>query len=222
MISYLPINTKKLWSTGNILVVLINYTDYIYHIPFLVNSLSEEEKFRSVSIVNETDRLNYIIRRAILKQIICRYFSIDLHDIKFDKATLGKPYCIKPSLCRFNIAHSKNNVAFIISDKYEVGIDIEYKNKKRSFEELAKACFTEDEYHQVINSDEKNKAFYKIWTAKEALLKADGIGLSGGIRSVNVADIVLKNKVEVKYRHSLYKIKSLDYRGEYAISFAYR
>lgn len=215
-------NIKKTLHTDNIIILTINYDDYLEYVPVLFTSLSKEESLRSERIIKTSDRQKYIIRKAILREILSLYFTTDKQDISYDKNPFGKPYCIRPSICRFNLSHSKDVVTYIISDKYEVGIDIEYKGKERSFVEIAKTCFTKDESYQVEISENKSAVFYKIWTAKEAVLKADGIGLMGGIKSINVADIIKQNETIVNFRKSIYLINNIDYTGKYTISYAYR
>ncbi len=84
----------------------------------------------------------------------------------------------------FNISHSHNMIAIIISNE-ECGIDIEYLNPNKDITQL-KNRFN-------IENDEE---FYKQWTRKEAYLKKIGTGIKisslfeevNGITSLKVQD----------------------------------
>lgn len=93
-------------------------------------------------------------------------------DIFFNQ--YGKPY-LKNNYIYFNISHSKNMIALIISDN-ECGIDIEYIDKTRNIEGLSKKVLSSKEKEEF----DKNKdieIFYKFWTQKEAYYKYKGFGI---------------------------------------------
>lgn len=77
----------------------------------------------------------------------------------------------------FNLSHSIDLVVCVISTNSSIGIDIEKMTK--NYLGIMPIVFTEDEIHFVNsfrNIKKKLKAFYLIWTRKEALLKAKGKG----------------------------------------------
>ncbi len=83
------------------------------------------------------------------------------------------------------LAHKDCIVAFT---KYKrgVGIDIE-ELKIRDFSHIMSFCFNENELDFYQNSSDKLMAFYKIFTAKEAIIKASGDGVSD-IKSASFFD----------------------------------
>lgn len=93
--------------------------------------------------------------------------SLSEHEITF--APPQKPR-FSSSALHFNISHSNNAVAAVISDR-EVGIDIEKVGKLR--ERILQKCFSVRE-RELVTSPE---AFYRLWTLKEAYLKALGTGI---------------------------------------------
>ena len=92
--------------------------------------------------------------------------------ISYDKN--GKPHFKEHSNLFFNLSHSNSLVTCAISNK-PVGIDLQYM---RDFDiKLPGRFFTKDEQDFIFNSTDTKKAFYTIWTKKEALLKCMGRGL---------------------------------------------
>lgn len=72
----------------------------------------------------------------------------------------------------WSISHKRTWVAAVVADR-PVGIDIEHVAPRKTdlFDEVA----TEDEWSLVGRRDWST--FFRIWTAKEATLKANGLGI---------------------------------------------
>lgn len=93
----------------------------------------------------------------------------------------GKPYLFSHPWCYFNLAHS-GRLAIIVIDHAPVGVDIE-EMRIRDYEALGKRFFHPEE-REWIRGDKKR--FYEVWTAKEAYLKAKGIGIRIRLSSFSV------------------------------------
>lgn len=78
---------------------------------------------------------------------------------------------------QFNIAHCYNHVVMAIyqGNDYYVGIDIEKIDNSINIEEMAALVFSKAE-RRLINNSAAN--FFKLWTKKEALIKAVGTGFA--------------------------------------------
>ena len=123
----------------------------------------------------------------------------------------GKPYFLSGEIS-FNISHSDNLAAIIISDEGAVGIDVQKTSQKVS-QRLIEKILKEDFYIEKAESlnepvylkADKGKiipftpratgaaredSFFKKWTEREALAKADGRGLSY-ISKVNADDFLI-------------------------------
>lgn len=86
--------------------------------------------------------------------------------------------CGKPMIdgLNFNLSHSDGGVAVAISD-FPVGCDVE---KVRAYPRRVAEKFTADERKRLENTAENDRdaAFFCLWTAKESYLKMTGEGLS--------------------------------------------
>lgn len=89
----------------------------------------------------------------------------------------GKPY-IENSSAHFNISHSNGLVACAISDE-PVGVDLEriVPIPYEKMHALAKRYFTPNEY-DFFKARGDERAFYYVWTRKEALSKCRGDALA--------------------------------------------
>jgi 4'-phosphopantetheinyl transferase len=86
----------------------------------------------------------------------------------------------------FNISHSDDYVVCAFSKHHHVGIDIE-KIKPISLDFL-EDFFNVDEWTNIQSSRDSQKTFYKLWTKKEATVKADGRGLN-----IPLKEIIIQN-----------------------------
>lgn len=109
----------------------------------------------------------------------------------------GKPYCNHTQA--FNISHSGTYVLVAFSN-HEVGVDIE---KVAPFDvRTISTYFHPEEAEYILHSTNSNSAFFKLWTRKEAYLKAIGKGIIDGLHHENCLPDTL-NQSEKWFLHSL-------------------
>lgn len=77
----------------------------------------------------------------------------------------------------FNISHSHGLIALVI-DTVPVGIDVELIRK---YDEKLQSFISSNEEKEYISDD---KSFFEIWTNKEALVKAFGLGLREDVKKI--------------------------------------
>lgn len=110
--------------------------------------------------------------------------GIPADSLAFSYGEHGKPFLPVLPDFHFNISHSGNVCAVAFSDK-SVGVDVE---TVRQVNRKVLRRFTEKEQQAVVGSPDPTLAFFRIWTAKEAVLKECGKGLCGGLDSFAVCD----------------------------------
>ena len=116
--------------------------------------------------------------KDLLKDVLKNELIITNYELTFNK--YNKPY-LKDSNIYFNISHDKNTTILVISDK-EIGVDIEYYTYKES---VMKKYYNEFEQQEIINSNNKEYEFTRIWVMKEAFVKMKGQGISYGLQNVD-------------------------------------
>jgi 4'-phosphopantetheinyl transferase len=97
--------------------------------------------------------------------------------ITLSRNHVGKPTLLSadgPTSMRVSLSHCGPFALAAITDLGEIGVDLELRNPGRSICETAKYAFGPREQH-VVESDGL-RAFYRIWTLREAFAKARGLG----------------------------------------------
>lgn len=145
--------------------------------------LSQDECEKADRYKFEKNKNDYITARAILRKILGYYLTIEPEKIRFSYNPYGKPYLNlenNKNHLYFNLSHSGDLVLYIFSSDYEVGIDVEKLHCIDDFQNIAKGFFSEAEYLKLISLPhfQRQDAFFKCWTRKEAFIKAIGNGLS--------------------------------------------
>jgi len=96
-------------------------------LPPLVSALNEAEFARASRFVHEQHRLRFIAGRGRLRAILGSYLGVAPNRLAFSYNAFGKPRLAgrgEPPL-HFNLSHSGPTAVLAVSDRYQLGIDIE-------------------------------------------------------------------------------------------------
>lgn len=143
--------------------------------------ISNEEKLLINNIKDNQVRYLSLVGRALIRVLIMKHFDIDYVKLKYNE--FGKPYIDNENIF-FNISHSNNLLTIIISNKSDVGIDIEYIKEFNN--NVADFIMTSNEKDKLKTDKNKNLLFTKIWTRKEAYFKCKGTGITENINQVSL------------------------------------
>lgn len=142
--------------------------------------LSPDEHFKADRYLKEQDRNRFTIGRGALREILASYMGISAAAIQFDAGINKKPFAIAdPQLC-FSISYSSDWLLIAVSNK-DVGVDIEFIDSDFSSDEVAHEYFSAAELN-YLDTQHTNSSFYKLWTRKEAFLKATGQGIGDHLK----------------------------------------
>ena len=157
-------------------------------------SSDEVTRLSTLLAADETARANkyrfpehkrrFIVARGVLRQLLGNYLNISPKHLKFEYSERGKPYIFNSNTSKaiqFNISHSEEYALLGFTYDRSIGVDIEYLRAMPDAVKIAKRFFAPQEYELICSLDAKQQSqtFFKLWTAKEAYLKAIGTGLSG-------------------------------------------
>ncbi|MDJ0660069.1 MAG: 4'-phosphopantetheinyl transferase superfamily protein [Crocosphaera sp.] len=154
--------------------------------------LNEAERNKAQRFRFEKHQKRFTIARSSLKHILSLYLSISPQEIEFEYNDYGKPQLLEQINninLQFNVSHSENIAIYGITCRYLIGVDVEYIRPMLEADNLAKRFFSEKEFEYIreLSPEEKDKGFFRLWTAKEAYLKAIGQGISGGLDKVEIS-----------------------------------
>lgn len=179
----------------------------------LVTSLSSQEKDQANTYHTKKLSEDYIISHSMLRHVLSHYTKTHPRDIAFLIGEYGKPYLKNNQhSIEFNMSHSKDVLCIVVTKDEELGVDIEFKDSSINVEELQNFVFhtQETKYMNSLKSNEqKIYFFYNLWTLKESMVKAIGLGLSYPINQINLIDEVLniKNSDIIKTTQPVLKYK---------------
>lgn len=164
---------------------------FLNMIHFFFDYLSDNEKLKAERFKQEADYNCYVTVHALLRIELSKQLKIKARSIKIGESQNGQPYIPGEDL-PFSLSRTKNLFAFVVgkSNQY-LGIDIEQIKPDIDYEGIAHNYFSHREQQLVLSqhniSDQKH-VFFEIWTRKEALLKAIGIGINTELSRVQVLD----------------------------------
>jgi 4'-phosphopantetheinyl transferase len=158
----------------------------------LIELLSEDELARADAFRFDRHRRRYVAGRARLRELLAAYAGDEPRDLLLVEGANGKPELQGREL-RFNLAHSET-VGLCAVATAEVGVDVEVVERERrpDWNAVAARFFHADEIALLGNvAGERGwLEFLRVWTLKEAGLKAVGLGLLTDPRSFSVAPIL--------------------------------
>jgi 4'-phosphopantetheinyl transferase len=161
-------------------------------IQWLFTLLSSEEKKRSQRFFFSDDRNRFVVRHGLLRIVLSHYIDIEPDRIQFVYGRNGKPALIEipnNNDIRFNLSSSEGLCLFAITRCREIGVDIEFSRRQLDYKQIIHDFFTKKEryFFNCMNKDQKEHAFFRLWTKKEAVVKATGLGLSLPLNSFSVS-----------------------------------
>jgi len=142
--------------------------------------LSEDEKARSARLVSDLHRRRFAAGRARLRLLLGQHLGLEPAALSFSLNPYGKPSLVQAPSFHFSLSHSEDEAMLAVSDTLVVGADVE-RVRAVDHLDLAYRYFHADEAAAIAahaRPEDQRRAFFRIWTLKEAVVKALGLGLS--------------------------------------------
>lgn len=177
---------------GEVHVWLVDLDDAATALAQLEETLTEDELERKRRFHFEGHRRQYVTCRGMLRRLLGHYLAEAPDRIRFSYSPRGKPYLAgspTPELF-FNLAHSHKLALYAFSTGMDLGIDIEYIHPIADAARIVRHYFSLREaqaYFSLPQPGQKQLAFFRVWTRKEAFLKATGDGLAIPLDQVEVS-----------------------------------
>lgn len=144
--------------------------------------LAPDELARIDHIIAPGKRRQHACAMGLLRLVLGHCLDADPVSLAFEYEPRGKPRLAGAHADRlqFNLSHSGGWILIAAALEYPVGIDVERIKATRGHDAIARRFFSPAECAALESFPESRRAeaFYRCWTAKEAVLKATGAGLS--------------------------------------------
>lgn len=175
-----------------------------------------QEKEKAAQYRFYEDRMRYMAGKICTRILLMRY--LNENSIVFLTHELGKTYHKKvfgKQSINFNISHSGEIVLLVFAFEMKVGIDVQKINEYLEYKEMANNFFSPVEAQDVNCGN--IKLFFQYWSAKEAYLKALGIGLGNGMDFFSVKGNVIEENGIIKHEWKLIPITIKNYAAYVAV-----
>jgi 4'-phosphopantetheinyl transferase len=156
----------------------------------LAATLAPEEKRRAASFRFERDRNRYVAGRGTLRRILGGYLKTSPAAVRLGNGPYGKPFLVGEfaDSAQFNLAHCEDIALLALTRGCMVGVDLERVRGMDDADSMAAGFCSKREYAEfkAMPESERDAGFFRLWTRKEAWLKATGEGIGECLNQVEV------------------------------------
>jgi 4'-phosphopantetheinyl transferase len=222
------------------LSVLGNDAVHVWRIPVVADPamastfsrlLTADEQTRGKRYTRDEDRLRYQLGRAAMRCLLARYLEVSPQEVGMEPNHAGKPQLDAATvaahgLIHFNLSHSGSWVVAAFARSFAVGIDVEALSAESASAKVIEYVLSDREAMvlRALPQAQQTAAFFKGWTSKEAFVKGIGMGLSAGLKSIEVsvdpeqpAQLI---SAPPEYRPELWRLHTLERSEGYVATLA--
>ena len=168
----------------------INQWSGRFEIEQMKEILSDEEIERGNRFQFDQLRERFLWSRIFLRQVISVVTGVDAREIRFSGGFNGKPFLESSGGTDGNFSFSRSGrfAVCCFTTVLRVGVDVEILKDIDNLSSMARNIFVDKQYAQwdALPEQQKQTAFYRAWTRKEAVAKIDGRGISNGLTGIDV------------------------------------
>lgn len=153
--------------------------------------LAPDERARMAAYRDPALGLRFARGRSILRRLLAGYLQERPEAVPLRYGMYGKPALggrFTGSGWEFSVSHSGDLALVAVTRGAWVGVDVEALRPLAAAERLAAAHLSPAEWarYRELPAAQRSLAFLRAWTAKEAYVKAEGVGLARPLRDVEV------------------------------------
>ncbi len=159
-------------------------------------SLEASEHQRATAYGNRVAAQQFTASRVLLRAVLSHYLGCAPAAIAYALQTHGKPILAAPHThqLHFSLARRDGWCAIALCRNQPVGVDIEQVRELPGMEDVAALYFSAQDCKALkqLSGSAKQRRFFELWTALEAMGKRLGLGLTeageaSGNKSVHVS-----------------------------------
>lgn len=146
--------------------------------------LDDAERAQEPRFYFATDRLRYLVTRALVRTILSRYVPVAPREWVFEANAYGRPEIVKGQAgaaeLSFNVSHTQTLIVLGVTAGRALGVDVENVRRREVSLDVASHYFAPPEVSDLLAAPrhEQQYRFFEYWTFKESYIKARGMGLS--------------------------------------------
>lgn len=150
----------------------------------LLPLLDDDERARMARFVDARNRIEFAAAHGLTRLALGRTLSVPPASLAFIEGPNGKPSALhdgRPAAVSFNLSHANGMVGVAILARFDVSVGFDLERLDRRIDlKIANRYFRPEEVGWLMSLpvDERPRGFLRLWTLKEALIKATGEGLS--------------------------------------------
>jgi len=143
-------------------------------------TLSVDEQARAARLRFDDARQAFVLGRGWLRFMLGNQLDLAPADLRFGYGPRGKPHLAHTTNLTFNLAHSGDLLVLVLAQGVTLGVDVEQVRPQPNLKRVAADYFSAVEQKALfaLPQAEQLRAFYHIWTRKEAVIKATGDGFA--------------------------------------------
>jgi 4'-phosphopantetheinyl transferase len=141
--------------------------------------LTHSEMDRVRRGINATVRNRALGSRASLRRLLGSLLEMPPAMVPIETGANGRPFVPGASF-DFNVSHTADMMVIAVTGRGPIGVDLETVAEFEGMRDIAQTRFDADTALSIARADDRSRAelFHRAWTALEAVLKADGAGLT--------------------------------------------
>jgi 4'-phosphopantetheinyl transferase len=148
-----------------------------------IGLLDAGERARGEEFRFHEDRCRFIQSHAIVRRILAAYLDANPAGLTFCYGPHGKPFLAGPaakSKLHFSLSHSANCCMLAVRRDWPIGLDVEQTRHLPGVAAIVRRHFAcrESAIISRLRGRARQRAFFALWTHKEAMVKALGESLA--------------------------------------------
>jgi phosphopantetheinyl transferase len=147
------------------------------------------EQARAQRFKGDAQRRRFVCAHAALRLVLAACLDCPAAAIRITAGPYGKPRLDMPNhrdAVEFNLSHSDARAVITVAHGRPIGIDIEMQRPGRDITDVAPLVLGDEELRRFRDTDPCRRAttLLRAWTAKEAVMKAAGLGFQCDPRGI--------------------------------------
>lgn len=145
--------------------------------------LPAEDKARASRFARRRHSDAFLATRLALRCLLASAIDIDPQEVELTHTRWGKPVLTgehRFKLADFSVAHTEGLAVIALSRCGRIGADVELQRPVTDLQAIAAEVFGQEIAYKLTSlpTAEQDLAFFRLWTAAEALVKATGTGFA--------------------------------------------